>query len=240
MSLTCDEESRRVNAERYATGRMSAVEAAAFEDHFVTCAECQSEVRLASAIATGLAQTPRSESGSRRRIWIWAATGLALAAALALMVVPRRGARSEIAVLGAVSEPPSYLGIQVRGAGAPADSVFEAAMDSYAKGQYGKAAARLRAVLATGRDSVPAQFFLAASLLFDNKPSEAADVFQRVIALGDTPYLAEARYYRAKALLRLGRPADAQAELSRLTDSGGVVFEMGKALADSIAQLRAR
>ena len=86
MSLTCEEASRRLNAERYATRRMAAKEAEAFEDHFVTCTECQSEVRLASAIVAGLSQAPVGSRAATvsRRVWIWAAGGLALAAGLAL------------------------------------------------------------------------------------------------------------------------------------------------------------
>lgn len=113
-------------------------------------------------------------------------------------------------------------------------------MDSYSKRLYGAAAAGLRAVLAAGQDSVPAQFFLATSLLLGNRASEAVDEFQRVLAHGDTPYRAEARYYRAKALLRVGRAADAQTELALLSPADGVVYDMGRALADSVAHLRDR
>jgi TolA-binding protein len=87
---------------------------------------------------------------------------------------------------------------------------------------------------------VPAQFFLASSLLLDNRASEAADEFQRLLSHGESPYRAEALYYRAKALLRMGRSADASAELAKLTQDGGVTYDMGRALADSIARLAGR
>ena len=241
-SLTCDENSRRMNAERYAARRMAVEDAEAFEDHFVTCAPCQDEVRFASAIVSGLpkAHVATPTPARSRRAWLWGVGGVALAAGLATLMIFRPVSRREFVALGGVREPPVYLGIPVRGAGAPPDSLFEAAMDSYAKRHYSGAVEGLRAALAAGQDTVPAQFFLATSLLLDDRPSEAIDTFQRVLAQGETPYRAEARYYRAKALLRVGRAADAQAELARLTRADGVVYDMGRALADSVAHDRDR
>lgn len=242
-SLTCDENSRRMNAEQYAARSMAVEDAEAFEDHFVTCAACQDEVRFASAIVSGL---PNAHVGTplparSRRAWLWGVGGVALAAGLAtLMIFPPVSSRREFVALGDVREPPVYLGIPVRGAGAQPDSLFEAAMDSYAKRHYSAAVEGLRAALAAGKDAVPAQFFLAASLLLDNQAREAIDAFERVIRKGETPYRAEARYYRAKALLRMGRAADAQAELAPLTRADGVVYDMGRALADSVARERVR
>jgi len=237
---TCDENSRRSNAERYAASRMTAAEAEAFEDHFVTCTECQSELRFASAILSGLpgaTVVSRSVKPSRRA-WIWGGGGVALAAGLAALMILRSGPTGDLVALGGVREPPTYLGIPVRSVSAQ-DSLFEGAMDAYAQRRYSVAIGGLRAALA-GQDSVPAQFFLATSLLLDNRAREAIDEYGRVLARGDTPYRAEARYYRAKALLRVGRAADARVELARLSPADGIVFDMGKALADSVAQRRER
>ena len=241
-SRTCDESTRQINAERYVTRRMAVQEAEAFEDHFVMCAECQSEVRFASAMAAGLPSAPVAARLAKpsRRLWIWGGGSLALAAGIATLMLARSESRTELVALGAVNEPPVYLGIPVRGTDAPQDSVFETAMDSYSRRRYAAAVDGLRAVRAAGRDAVPAQFFLAVSLLFDNRAAEAVDAFQRVVAHGETPYRAEARFYRAKALLRVGRAADAQAELTHLTPDNGVVYEMGRTLTDSIARVRDR
>jgi hypothetical protein len=237
---SCDENSRRSNAERYVAKLMAPPEAQAFEDHFVTCPDCQSEVRFASALVAavpreGMATPPASAA---RPLWI--AAGIALAAGLATFMLLRVQPRREFLALGAVREPPAYQGIPVRSADARHDSLFDTAMESYLARRYGPAAAELRAALAAGADSVPAQFFLATSLLLDDKARDAADEFARVLSHGETPYRAEARYYRAKALLRLGRAGDAQAELGRLTPADGVAYDMGKALADSITHVRAR
>ena len=241
-SLTCDENSRRMNAEQYAARRMVVEDAEAFEDHFVTCAACQDEVRFASAIVSGLpsAHVATPLPARSRRAWLWGGGGVALAAGLATLLIFRPVSRREFVALGGVREPPVYLGIPVRGAGAQPDSLFEAAMDSYAKRHYSAAIEGLRAALAAGQDAAPAQFFLATSLLLDNQAREASGAFERVLTQGESPYRAEARYYRAKALLRMGRAADAQAELARLTRADGVVYDMGRALADSVARERVR
>ena len=243
---TCDEDSRHSNAERYAACRMTAGEAEQFEDHFVACAECQNEVRFASAIVTGLPPRPpmahSQPVGSkpvRTRFWRGAA-GLAMAAGLAGVLLLRQGPRPAVLALGGVAEPPTYLGIPVRDGGSQQDAVFEAAMIAYGKHEYAAAAAGLRSALAAGQDSVAAQFFLATSLLLDDRPSDAASEYERVLAHGDTPYRAESRYYRAKALLRLGRLADAKAELAHLARTDGVTFELGAALLDSLALLPQR
>lgn len=241
-SQTCGEVTRRSNAERYAASRMTPAEADAFEDHFVTCAECQSEVRLASAMIAGLQRVADVRRSARpsRRVWLWGGGGLALAAGLATLMILRSEPGGDLVALGGVREPPVYLGIPVRSVSAQQDSLFEAAMDAYAQRRYSVAAEGLRMALAAGHDSVPTQFFLGASLLLDAKAGEAAEEFQRVLSFGDTPYREEARYYRAKALLRLGRAADARAELARLSPADGVVYDMAKALDDSVARLRNR
>jgi hypothetical protein len=57
---------------------------------------------------------------------------------------------------------------------------------------------------------------------------------QRVIDAGESPYRDEARFYRAKALLRLGRATDALAELRQLARGQSEVAAAGAALADSV------
>ena len=241
-SPTCDEERGRSHAERYVTGRMTAEGAEAFEDHFVSCAACQGDVRFASALVSGLPRTPvmLRPAGRSRRAWAWAGGGLALAAGLATVMILQSGPRGQFVALGVVREPPAYLGIPVRGADTPQDSLFESAMNSYAQQRYGAAILGLRTALAAGQDSVPVQFFLATSLLFEGQPRDAIAGFDQVMAHGATPYRAEASYYRAKALLRMARADDALTALARLSPADGIMYEMGQSLADSVRRLRAR
>ena len=240
--LTCAEERGSAKAERYAAGRMTAAEGEAFEDHFITCAACQNDVRFASALIQGLPPSPavpRSAAPSHRA-WIFGSTGLALAAGLSALMILHSGSRRQLVALGEVREPPTYLGIPVRGDNTPQDSLFESAMNSYAQHRYGAAIAGLRTALAAGQDSVPVQFFLATSLLLESRPTEAIVGFDKVLAHGMTPYQSEATYYRAKALIRVARADDALSALARLTPTDGVVYEIGQALADSVRHVVAR
>jgi TolA-binding protein len=240
-SLTCEND-RQINAERYATRRMTSAEAEAFEDHFVACAECQAEVRLASAIAAAVSSPPvvaLSAKPNRRKQW-WTAAGVAVAAGLVTLLIMDSTPRSDLVALGGVAEPPTSLGIAVRSAGVSPDSLFESAMNAYAARQYSTAAQLLRGSIAAAADSTPAEFFLGASLLLDNHPREAVDAFRRVIGQANPTYRAEARYYLAKSLLRLGKGREALAELDRLTPADGISYDMGKALSDSVSRSLAK
>jgi len=114
------------------------------------------------------------------------------------------------------------------------DSLFALAMKAYDAHRYDAATTGLRTALAAGADSAPAEFFLGAALLMRDRHEAAAETFGRVIALGDTPYLGEARLYRAKALLRRGGGAAALAELHAITPQSNAVGAWARALADSV------
>ena len=227
-------------AEQYVARRMSEAGRIAFEDHFVTCADCQREVRLADAVRTGLRESGAAKESARPRrrahAWRWTGAGVAIAAGIAAFAIVRMQPSPAFAALGGVLEPPAYLGVDVRGTPGTADSIFELAMNKYAARDYTAAAAGLRAALAAGQDSVPTEFFLGASLLMSNDAQGAAAAFGRVVAKGDTPYLDEAQLYNAKALLRLGRGREARDVLSRRTPSDPLHARILSALLDSIAR----
>jgi len=136
--------------------------------------------------------------------------------------------------LGRVTQPPIYLGVPVRQAPARPDSVFDVAMSAYQLGDYAEATAGLEAALAAGVDPAPAQFFLGASLLMLDRDREAAAAFEAVIAVGESPYLAEGRYYLAKVLLRSGDVAGALTQLSATSGGDSEIIALSRSLADSI------
>jgi hypothetical protein len=231
-------------AERYVSRRMSEAESVGFEDHFVACADCQREVRLASAIREGVREQavaatvlPRT---SRVRPARWIGAGVALAAGIAAIAILRPAPSASLAALGGVLEPPVYLGVAVRGTTGPGDSVFDRAMNAYAARKYPAAADGLRAALAAGQDSVPTEFFLAASLLLSGNARSAAATFNRVVNKGVTPYLDESQLYEAKALLRLGRGRQALEALARHHPSDPVLAGVLSALSDSVTRAIAR
>ena len=231
--LTCREVAERGLVERYVAGRLSEAEGLSeFEAHLVGCQRCQEDVRLA--------MTLRAELAARRprRTWLLA-LGLAAAAGIAGLIVIRGGG-PDVRALGALQQPPLYLGVAVRATPTPADSLFERAMTAYSDGNYRAAATGLARALAAGGDSAPALFFLGASELMTGRPAAAADALRRVIALGDTPYLPEAHYYLAKALLRSGDGDGALRELGAVRSADTVVAATASALADSIRRLGKR
>lgn len=238
--LTHDDITERDYVERYVAKTLSPSDEEAFESHFLTCDRCQSEIRLATGVrslagSAGIAQTARPTHGRRVAGWIG---GLALAASIvALLLLPRR---APTASLGDVLQPPIYLGVPVRSSLTPPESLFNAGMDAYTQGRYAEAATELARALDRGAAVAPAAFFRAASLLMLGRSREASDAFQRVITLGDTPYLVEARYYRAKALLREGRAREALADLTAAGAADAELAGTARALADSVREILQR
>ena len=234
----CQEFEDRAFVERYLMKRLSPADQEEFEAHFLTCEWCQQSIELGKAIRATL---PEVKAAPPRRSWVALGAGLGLAAAAgisAILLLPSTRPSAELTRLGAVGQAPLYLGVPVRAdQPASAESLFAQAMAAYASEDYSAAAPALRAALRAGVDSAPAEFFLAASLLMNGEAEDAAAGFGRVIALGDTPYRLEAHFYRAKALLRVGRATEALADLRRATALPGVIAGHAHALADSVQRI---
>jgi hypothetical protein len=238
--LTCEGVEAGGLVERYTAGQLAPAEQDAFESHFLTCDRCQRALLLGAAIRASLPNTPLPARPSRRVGFLWG-IGLAAAAGLAtVLLLPTGEASGSLRRLGDLTVAPIYLGIPVRGAPLPGDSIFDRAMSAYRDAHYGQAIVALRIAVDAGVDRAPAEFFLAASQLMTNRAQPAADGFTRVIDLGATPYLAEAHYYRAKALLRLGRPDAALADLVQASEHAGATGTAARALADSVKELLPR
>jgi tetratricopeptide (TPR) repeat protein len=238
QTLACRDFEEMAFVERYLLKRLSPAEQEEFEVHFLTCESCQQAIALGSAIRGTL---PSVRAVPARRSWVTLGAGLGLAAAAglaAVLLLPSTRPSAELTQLGAVGQAPLYLGVPVRAdQPASADSLFGKAMAAYGSEDYTEAAPALRAALRAGVDSAPAEFFLAASVLMHGDAEQAEAGFARVIALGDTPYRLEAYFYRAKALLRLGRTTDALADLQSAAALEGVVATHARALADSVQRV---
>lgn len=239
--LNCEAVAEAGLVERYVAGALSEEDAEAFESHYVTCVRCQADLRLAAAVRSVGREALRAAPRSNRLVFAAGAGALAAAAVVVLLLSSGGDRAAErFAPLGQVLQPPIYLGIPVRASEATADSLFEAAMNAYVAERYTQAASGLAAALQAGVDSAPAEFFRGASFLMLDEPREAAVDFRRVIALGETPYLAEAHYYLAKALLRLGRAAEAQEHLRMAAQASEELREPAGLLADSVQELLRR
>ncbi len=228
-TFTCEAIERLGTVERYVAGTLDADAVEAFEDHFLGCERCQSSIKLAVAVraaARGRTLTPAKAvpahaalHAKERRAFRISAAITAIAAVIVGAIVMVRGSDARaLRSLGELSSPPAYAGVQVRGAATAADSLFGAAMRAYVAGDYATATSGLRAALGAGAAPAPAQFFLGASLLMQRRADDAAKAFAQVIAAGWSPYLEEARYYRALALLQTN---DADGAIAELRLAGG-------------------
>jgi tetratricopeptide (TPR) repeat protein len=232
--LTCDDVTERNLVEGFVAGTLPGDELEAFEAHYLTCRRCQAELRLATAVRSTL---PGIDRAAARRRWpvIAAAAAVAAAAVITSIVFLRPSSSDDgLAALGGVDQAPVYLGVEIRGESGAADSLFELGMSYYLQKRYDQAATTLDASLSVAADLVPAEFFLAVSRLMNGEPDAAVPVFGRLIERGETPYLAEAYYYRAKAFLRLNRADEALSDLRAAAAAGGVIGVQAVALVDSV------
>jgi hypothetical protein len=236
--LTCDVVEREGIAGRYLAGRLGPDREREFEAHYLTCERCQGELHFAAGMDAVL-RGPHVTVRRGTRLWVGATLGAA-AALVGLLLLRPALTSPRFTALGEVSEPPLYLGVAVRSEGSRADSLFESAMAAYVDRRYGAAADGLARALAAGADTLVSEFFLASALLMERRDREAVRVLRRVIDSGDAAYLPEARYFLAKALLRLGRWTDALAQL-RLAGAHDVApGPAARALGDSVEALLAR
>jgi len=209
------------------------------EIHFLGCPACHAEIRFAAAVRDALGGAP----APHRRRWnvMGPALGIALAAGVAsVLLLAWDRVPADRAPLGFDFEPPIYLGVPVRATTSPADSLFDAAMAAYDAGRYPEAAAGLRRAAGAGADPVLVGFFLGASLLQMDQAAEAADAFAAVSAGGESEYLAESRFYRSLALLRLGRGEEAAADLRALATGTSELRASAAALLRQIEELSTR
>lgn len=216
----------------YVDGRLSSSDAAGAEAHLAECATCRAEVVQVNAIV-------RRRRPRRRYVG-----ALAAAAVLILLMVPRvvrspvLSSGDAVRELGAVAQPPVYLGVSVRAASEQGTRMFATGMRAYTDARYTDAVTDLRGARSSGVQGPAATFFLGASLLMLGDATSAVEELARVIAMGQTQYRAEAHYYRAKALLRLNRRSDALTELEQAIGAGNESVEtVARSLRDSVRLL---
>jgi tetratricopeptide (TPR) repeat protein len=227
-------------ARRYATRRLDAAAAGAFEDHLVVCDRCQTEMRLSLALHE-VVRTRAAADPTIRTRWI-VGIAAALAASVAAILLWPAPVDPTLAALGQVHEPPMYIGMSVRSMPRRSDSLFNTAMALYVRHEYDPAATALRASLEAGSDTVPTEFFLGSAELMAGRPAAAVTAYAQVIGAGPaaTVYLAESHMYRARALLQLGRRADALVELAAVMPADGDNALRARSLADSVRAVTSR
>jgi TolA-binding protein len=233
-------------AARFVAGTLTGDSTERFDAHLLECPQCQAEVALALKIrAVGVdalrgGASPGSAHPARR----WTVPLVAAAAVALFIFAPIRGDRAALRSLGAVPTAPVYLGVAVRsdaGTDAGFDADFDAAMALYERESWREALAALQSLADrsdVGDGLAQVRFFAGATALMLDRPERAEEEFAAVLALPESPYHAEARFYRGKAFLRLGRGTDAVRELRAVGDVE--LAARAAALADSVEDLRTR
>lgn len=107
---------------------------------------------------------------------------------------------------------------------------FNLAMERYLKGDFAGAIPGLRESLAARSNGPQASFYLGVcSLLTGDSPAGVKDL-QLVIDAGNNPYLEQARYYLAKALLGRGDIPGARVQLNNVIAMHGGLEQRSKSL----------
>lgn len=205
-----------------------------YEVHFVGCAACQNELLVASAVRGGLGRRGNLSGKAAAA----GAVALAAAALVTFMAFPSRTDPAALAALGRLDAPPVYLGVAVRGTAA-ADSALDPGLRLYDEGRWTEARAALANAVTLGAPADVARFFAGAAALMEGRAADAESEFAAVLRAGDSPYTDEAHFYRARALLLLGRPREALDALARVRD-GSAASAQATALADSMRILGVR
>lgn len=221
-------------AERYLRGSLSDEEATRYEEHFFACESCFADLKALESLQLELARTRHAVEaqtrGSRPLRWVAAAAAvLVLASGAALVLTrgatplagPKAGTEGPSFRELARVEPPPWTPMRLRGTEGEAERQFREAMELYASGERKTALPALREASRLAPESAHVSFYLGACALLTGQRAEAVESLRRVVTLGETPFLEEARFYLAKAYLGSGDIAAARAELLATAELGG-------------------
>ena len=157
----------------------------------------------------------------------------------AMSVAPQAGtlrsgaAPAVYAELARFDAPPYHMAV-LRGARIRGEAEFTQAMIAYSRQDWASCRSRLAAVTARFPGLVEAHYYLGICALLSNRVADGETALRYVIGNADTPYLEEAHFYLAKALLARGEAEAAKAELRKTIAMGGDLEPQAAALAARI------
>ena len=135
-------------------------------------------------------------------------------------------------------QPPRYDPLTLRGTPDEATERFRQGMEHYRKADYREAINALRSAGKMDPDAAHIRFFLGISYLLIGEDAAAIERLRATLALGDTPYLEEAHFYLAKALLRQRNVAAAEKELKQVIQLQGTESVEARRLLDQLARVK--
>ena len=141
-----------------------------------------------------------------------------------------------LAELGRV-DPPPFGSVILRGTPSEARRHFREAMQDYARGDYAAAIPGLRHAADLDAGAPDILFFLGACYLLTGQTDLAIAQLRATIALGDTPFLEEARFYLAKAHVRAGDLEAAGMELREVIALEGELRDEAAGLLETLEQI---
>lgn len=233
----------------YLRAALDEATAHAYEEHVFECDDCFAELRALKLVREELERRRGEVEADKHRRgpgrWgLVAAAAVVVTAGIVLLIQFRGGGSAAsraqaLAELARVS-PPSYTPVRLRGSEDDAARLFTEAMEAFAAGDWEGALPGLREAAALDPEAPHVHFYLGATALLADRTDEAVAALRVALRLGDTPFVEEAHYYLALALLRKGDLAGARAELQRVDALAGDRREEARRLIEAIGMLGRR
>jgi TolA-binding protein len=135
-------------------------------------------------------------------------------------------------------DAPGYIAPTLRSSTDPARQQFRDAMTAYQSGRYRAAIAGFRAAVDLDASAPDSNFFLGVCYLLVDETDAGIHSLRNTIALGDSPFLEEAYFYLAKALLRQNQLAAAQQQLRQVIRLNGDRQNEARRLSEQLSRLQ--
>jgi tetratricopeptide (TPR) repeat protein len=134
-------------------------------------------------------------------------------------------------------EPPAYVPQTLRGVQSEAAAQFRDAMRHYVAKDYRRAIRGLRTASELDPEAPHASFFLGICYVLTGQVEPGIRALQQTIALGDSPYLEDAHFHLAKALLLKKDATGARREWERTRQLRGDREDEARHLRDELDRL---
>ena len=112
--------------------------------------------------------------------------------------------------------------------------LFETAMQSYSRKDYGKASVTLREVTLKSPESPEARFFLGICYLMTNDTEAAISELKTAAALGDSEYREDAHFFLGQAYARKRDSINATRELDQVIEINGTQAAKARTLREIV------
>jgi len=204
----------------------------AIETHLRLCAACRESLEHLSYL-----DEPDAKKRSLRLALVAAAAVLAVAAGVFLF--ESRSEREEILARLSQIDPPPYLESRPRSGAldAAAFERLENGMRAYLAADYAGAIEGLEPLVLEHPEIQQASFFLATCYLLTGENEPAVSLLES-LAREPGPYAERARFYLAKAHLRLDDVGRAREELEAVLSMGGRYEGEARAILEELRRLR--